>query len=514
MIADIEGRLAKFYEWNGLTFVDKSSSIGGFFADSLDLTGTIESIHLQRNYALIVERDGNKRYGHLLAKSQKTGDWTLLDMSKNCSFANTKKYGETIRDNDSDHCLEWNDKIFVETSPNLFVVGISGTDVINVFNFTGSNFTEISGHSDLFPDVGFQKSKDNEVYTTNFQQPLDNISLLGNTLAISFKYDGKERLIVFLFDGKKFQLMYDGSWSVSEKREKGVFYAIGNYALFVSYGKSNVILFRKEQSSAGIYLRLANDNLFPFSGEENNIYVSLTDDALYLEEKNRKDLEGSILQNGHYHRLLLRMPMNSSENPVDFTSSLAEDETSLSFSQNDPIVFLVQRHMGNGKLCDGSEICESRPYSAHRIYSGSSFFTGASFAELTLGLPSRWILGKRRFSSADRLLISSVLDLNTGLNLVGFGQYSGRNYTEPDSVPVVVSHWVENGLKNNIDLKTYYNYKGGSGIFAYNVHTQTIQFKNPVVEVKNSSGSLVSKTKYDFVRKVFELAEWSNCESC
>lgn len=522
VVAELGGRTIEFYEWNGSKFENKNSTLGGFFKNSENLQGTIEDVVLQNNYILVVEKDksNENRYIHIAVKSQTTGDWTLWGLDENCGFANTADYGEEIRSKNSKKCLEWNNKIYIQSSANLVVVGVTGRNIFNVFEYDGSTFHELSSkNAYFFPDLGIQKDNGKGgIYSTNFQKKLKSVNLAGNILGLTLEKDGTEYAVVLSFDGLRFHKMLFESWKKDSKGNQ--FYFCGNYALLVSNSKSDVTLYRKKWNGAAGTIEFIKDDSFSFSfdGSKNMVSVSMVEDAFFLEEKLGPSYARTVVKDGAYHTLMMKVP-NSPLSPV-VRVPLASTVTDLSISSSDPIV-LYNTSLLDGKdgaLCveNSDKTCRHLTYSLHRAYSGNNFFLPVGIAESSLNFNSRWNGDKNHISSANRLILRSVLDEYTERNLIGLAQYSGINFDNPGKVPVVSEHWVDDKMNGGAAVPhTYfvYDYKSPNdddedendeegrdlGTIEYNAHTQTPQFMTPAVLVKTASGSVISKSTYHFI---------------
>ena len=506
VLADYESRYFEFYEWNGFDFVKRNNDIGGFVAESsLSLTGDIESVYLQPNYALILEKGKkDKRYIHIIVKDQVSGKWKTLNSGKNCGFANTSEYGETIRDTDSDHCLEWNDAVTVKTSPNLFVVGMSGRDVINVFSFDGLNFIELSSNRNIFPDFGIQKTYNSDLYTMNFQVEdiLENMELWGNYLIITYKDGGKEHVNILYFDGSVFLPMAIDSWSYSNKYAPMEFYIQNSYILGVSKSISNVILWRKKVDSSGLVFEKVDSSVFPFDGVNNDVYVSGTKDAFYLEEKYRNSSRRVAVHDGsRYYNRLMVVPSDPAKPVLEYTHELGRYTAGLKFSSSDPVVFYETNQKNNGELCVKKENCIIDYCSRPRKYSGVDFFAAGEFVESSLKVGSRWFNDAYKVSSPNRLMMASSIDSAAGSNLIGLGQYSGHNFFAPDtSIFVVSKQWKSHGLDlTNPYPYTKFIYTSLTSVVEYNAHTQQLQFGNPLVSIKSTNGALMTSSRYNFI---------------
>lgn len=513
IVADLEGRTIEFYEWNGSRFEKKNPALGGFFVNPGDLQGTIENVVLQNNYILIVEKDksNDNRYIHVATKSQETGDWKLLSLDENCGFANTANYGEEIRSKSSKKCLEWNKPIYIQASANLFVVGVTNRDVFNVFEFDGETFYELSGkNAGFFPDLGIQKENGKAgVFSTNFQKKIQSVNLSGNILGLTLEKDGTEYAVVLSYDGNRFHKMLFESWKTSSRSNQ--FYFCGNYALLVSNSKSDVTLYRKRWNEAAGTIEFVKDPsfVFTFNGEKNSVSVSLAEDAIFLEEKFGSNNTRTVVKDNAYNTLMMKVP-HSPSLPI-VRVPLDRRVTDLSISPSDPIVlYNVSVLEGtDDALCveKTDKACSHLIRSLHRAYSGKDFFLHVGIAEPSMNFNSRWYGSKNLVSSANRLILRSVLEEGAERNLIGLAQYSGANFYSPEKIPVVSEHWVDDKMKGGAAVPhTYFvydyndDYEGdGPGTVEYNAHTQTPQFMTPAVLVKTASGSVISKSTYNFI---------------
>ena len=509
IMADVEGRLIKFFEWDGFNFVNRNAGIGGFFSDSLQLTGTIENVYLQPNYALIQEKDASDiRYIHVLVKDQLTGGWHLLNSGSGCGFANTANYGETIRNASSNHCLEWNSPIDVETSPSLFVVGVSNVNVLNIFSFDGSTFHDLSSVSGTFPDMNLQKNSGQpNVFTMDFLQNIENITLSGNTLVLAFKQNGIESVLILYFDGVSFMPMAFNSWPYANDNGTMYFAVTSNYILGISPSLSNVILWRKrtDTASSTVVFDMVNPNFFPFDAVNNEVNLSYTEDAFFVEEKKKNSNLRTVVADGskYYNRLVV-VPSDPMVGLFEYTPELAPYITNLKFSPSDPIVYYENRSKVAGGLCDAVASCFLMPRTRARKILGTTFFAADEVNELSLSIGGLWYGDVRNVASPNRLTMVSVNDDVSKRNLIGIAQYMGRNYTSVDSIYVVKRQWKHSGLDVTKPFTfadfVYVSPTSGSGV-EYNSHTQQIQFESPLVTFESTQGpnSVASSSRYYFV---------------
>ena len=506
VMADVGGRLIKFFEWDGRNFVNRNAGIGGFFLDSLQLVGTIEKVYLQPNYALIQEKDASDvRYIHVLVKDQLTGGWRLLNSSSGCGFANTANYGETIRNASSNHCLEWNSPIDVETSPSLFVVGVSNVNVLNIFGFDGATFHDLSSVSGTIPDMNLQKNSGlPNVFTMDFLQNIENITLSGNTLVLAFKQSGIESVLILYFDGVSFMPMAFNSWPYANDNGPMYFAVRDNYILGISPSLSNVILWRKrtDTASSTVVFDMVDPNFFPFDAVNNEVNLSCTEDAFFIEEKKKNSSLRTIVADGskYYNRLVV-VPSDPSAILFEYTPELAPYITNLNFSPSDPIVYYENRSKVAGGLCDVESSCYISPRSRTRKILGTTFFAAKEEYEQSLNIVNQWYGNVFHATSPNRLIMASVNDYVSNRNLIGIAQYMGKNYSSVDSIYVVKRQWKHNGLdstKSFTFADFVYVSPTSSGV-EYNSHTQQIQFESPLVTFESTNGSVASSSRYYFV---------------
>ena len=97
--------------------------------------------------------------------------------------------------------------------------------------------------------------------------------------------------------------------------------------------------------------------------------------------------------------------------------------------------------------------------------------------------------------------MSSVVDSVAGSNLIGLGQYSGHNFFAPDSsIYVVDRQWKFHGLDLSTPFPyTKFIYTLPTSVVEYNVHSQQLQFGNPLVKVESTNGALMASSRYSFV---------------
>lgn len=504
IIADAGGRDIDFYEWNGFRFVQQDSVVGDFFVTPTELLGTIENVVTQENYFLVVEKDGDTRRIYPVVRHPSTGNWTLLPKTKDlCGFPNTSNYGEPIRSGSSNACLEWSYPITVDASSTMFIVGESHNDVLNVFAFKDGDFDELTSSTSVFPDFGIQKTDNSITYTMNFQNGLDGLTLLGNTLFVTLNKSGTEYIVAMYFDGRHFQQMANEHWDDGAYQCNGnvfcgdKFAIMDNYVVEISKAKSNVFLWRKKVDNGTIVYELDKNGIFPFNGTSNNVFVSATRDALYLEE--RYESTRPVIQNGRYHNLLLHVPRDPASPVSDHTSELDSNVFDVQFSQSDPIVFYQTGLTEDGALCPQGGLCRVHSYSRRSNYVPSPFFMSASFDELPLNFPFKSKPYQNSYSAPNRLVAKTVVDSISGRNLIGLAQYSGQNFWKPQSYPVVDRYWMAD-TSDSTNRYTKFTYVQPDGIVEFNAHTQQAQFIAPIVStVAFVSDDTVTKARYDFI---------------
>ncbi|PWJ56682.1 hypothetical protein BGX12_1624 [Fibrobacter sp. UWR4] len=503
ILADVEGRDLNFYEWNGFRFVQQNSVIGDFFETPTELSGTIENIIVQDNYFLVVEKDGDIRRIYPIVRHPSTGNWTLLPKDKSvCGFSNTSDYGDQVRSS-SNACLEWSSAIAIDASPTLFIVGENDKDVLNVFAYKDGSFDELTSNAAIFPDFGIQKKINGVTYTMNFQKGLDGIALSGNTLFVTLNKGDTEYIVSMFFDGKKFQEMANEHWDDGTYRCGGDafcgdrFVIMDNFVVEISNAKGNVFLWRKKRSNEGVFFELDRNGIFPFDGANDNVFVSVTRDALYLEE--RYASTRPVIQNGRYHNLLIRIPRDPTS-PISYcTSELDSSVFDLQFSQSDPIVFYQTGLTEGGKLCPQGVLCYVSGYSLHRNFSEDRFFLASKFFEQPLNYSFHSTTSQTSYSAPNRLMAKTVVDSNSSRNLIGLAQYSGHNFWKPQNYSVVDRYWKERST-DSTNRYTQFTYVQPNGIVEFNAHTQQAQFIAPVVNtVAFVSNDTVTKTRYDFI---------------
>ena len=504
IIADAGGRDIDFYEWNGFRFIQQDSVVGDFFVTPTELLGTIENVVTQENYFLVVEKDGDTRRIYPVVRHPSTGNWTLLPKTKDlCGFPNTSNYGGAVRSSSSNACLEWSNAITVDASPILFVVGENENDVLNVFAYKNGNFDELTSSPSIFPDFGIQKSDKGITYTMNFQKGVDGITLSGNTLFVTLHKGDTEYIVAMYFDGRHFQQMANEHWDDGAYQCSGdafcgdVFYIMDSYVVEKSKAKSNVFLWRKKTVNGNIVYELDRNGIFPFNGASNDVFVSATRDALYLEE--RYESTRPVIQNGRYHNLLLRIPRDPANPVSDHTSELDSNVFDVQFSQSDPIVFYQTGLTADSTLCPPGVLCYVGSYSRQRNFYNSPFFLTVPFLEESLRFYYHSLSNQVLFSSPNRLIIKTVVDSASGKNLIGLAQYSGLNFSYPMSYPVVERYWKEKST-DSTNRYTKFTYAQPGGIVEFNAHTQQAQFIAPIVStVAFVSDDTVTKTRYDFI---------------
>ena len=500
IIADVGGRLIRFLEWNGHAFVERNDDIGGFFSDSVQLKGTIENVYPQSNYVLIQEENEGSRYIHVLAKNPVTGGWLLLNSGKECGFANINDYGESIRNTSSNHCLEWNRPIYVQTSPNLFVVDAIDVNVLNIFSFDGLKFSNISSVPGVFPDLNLQKnSGQSNVYAMNFQHDIENITLSGNTLVLAFKDNRTESVSIRYYDGVSFIPMAFNSWEYANDNGQMYFIANEKYILGISPSLSNVILWRKVVESWNMRFEMVDANVFPYNAEYGEVAVSTTENAFFIEMKDKNSSKRWTISDGsmYYHRLLV-LPSDFLP-PEEHTYELEPFAANLKFSPSDPIVY-YETHMDvNGGPCSDEANCNKTSYSRPRNFRGVNLFAGNGAVEPSLSQASHFG-NAYQITYPNRLMLTSVKDEVSGRNFIGKAQYAGSNYIYPDSIYVVKKQWKHAGLDPTQAFTiTEFIYDSLNSSVEYNTHTQQLQIVNPIVKVVSTNGSVASYARYDFV---------------
>lgn len=507
VMADIGGRTIDFYEWNGFDFVRQNSIVGDFFETSTALSGTIENIVTQENYFLVVEKNGDTHRIYPVVRHSSTGNWTLLPKDKaSCGFSNTSNYGEPVRSGSSDACLEWSHAIKVDATPTLFIVGENGHDVLNVFAYKDGDFDELTSFPSMFPDFGIQKIVNGTTYTMNFQKGLDGLTLSRNTLFVTLNKNGTEYIVAMYFDGKCFQQMAnehwdDGAYQCSDDEFCGdEFTIMDSYVVEKSKSKGNVYLWRKKIDNDTVIYELDRNGIFQFNGAENDVFVSVTRDALYLEEQ--YESTRAVIQNGRYHNLLLHIPRNPAIPVSDHTSELDSNVFDVQFSQSDPIVFYQTGSTDEGTLCLNTGVCKVGSYSRMRNFETNPFFRTSAFFESPLNFYYISIPSLRSYSSPNRLMAKTVVDSVSGRNLIGLAQYSGQNFWKPQSYPVVDRYWKAD-TSDSTNRYTSFTYAELGGIVEFNAHTQQAQFVAPAVStVAFVSNDTVTKTRYDFIADI------------
>lgn len=508
ILADVEGETLDFYEWNGFDFVNKDNDVGSIFTNSSLFEGEIENVFVEENYALIVEEDDDDRYIHSVVKDQTSGKWTVISFKSDtkCTFANIYDYGDKIRSEKSDYCLEWDDEIMVQTSPSMFIVSHKDEKVVNVFSFNGSSFEELSQNKHLFPYIGIQKTDGDDFYSTNFKMGIANMTLSGNTLILDFQKDKTEYVCFFYFDGNTFQLLLKDPFKMKKDYGPGYFYVQSDYVVGVLPSISNVVYWHKFlQGDGSVTYARESDVVFPFDGEKNTVYVSGAIDAFYLEEL--KPSGRPVVKDGRYHNVLMGVPWEFPWVLVDHTSELGLYDHEYKFSPSDPIVYFDELTYSGG-LCDKDGVtCTIGAYSRGKNYYGTSVFRSAKFVEYNFNLMGKWMDKNRVVSNADRMMMISIVEQTTKQNLIALGQYSGENFTAPKEVTVVESFKRFHGLESFgvASLYTEFDYGNPNNPVKpaqaeFNVHTQQPQFKNVTVKTYSTGNALpLSETKYEFV---------------
>lgn len=504
VMADSGGRSLNLYEWNGFGFVSKNSEVEDILMDTTQLSGTIENVVAQENYFLIVENDNGIRRIYPVVRHPDTGRWEFLEKNKNqCDFANVSNYGDTVRSASSNACLEWSSPISISSSPYMFIVGESSNDILNIFSYSNGNFEELTRNNNVFPNMGIQKTVNDTTYTMNFQRGLDGITLNGNVLFISFNKNNIESIAGLYFDGKNFHLAASEVWEDGEHQcSEGdfcgdSFYITDNYVVEVSNAKSKVFLWRKKFINGEVEFALERPYIFGFDGSSNHVFVSVTRDALYLEE--RYESTRPVIKYGRYHNLLLYVPRNPDLPITDKTSELDSKFFDLNFSPSDPVVFYQTGQTKEHSLCPDSGFCAVAPHSKMRNFYADPFFRTSSFDETSLNFTFVSLPRQVSYSAPNRLLTKTVVDTISTRNLIGLAQYSGRNFWKPQNYPVVERYWREKAT-DSTNRYTKFTYAESGGIVEFNAHTQQAQFVAPVVStVAFVSDDTVTKARYDFI---------------
>ncbi len=504
VMADIGGRAIDFYEWNGFDFVRQDSIVGDFFETSTVLSGTIENVIMQENYFLVVEEDGDMHRIYPVVRHPSTGNWTLLPKDKSsCGFSNTSNYGDPVRRACSIACLEWSYSITVDAAPTLFIVGENENDVLNVFAYKDGNFDELTSSPSIFPDFGIQKKSNGTTYTMNFHKGLDGVTLSGNTLFVTLNKSGIEYIVAMYFDGMNFQQMANEHWDDGIHLCGGndfcgdKFVIMDSYVVEISKAKGDVYLWRKKIDNGTVVYELDRNGIFQFDGADNDVFISATGDAFYLEE--RYETSRAVIQNGRYHNLLFHVPRNPSKSVSDHTSELDSNIFDVQFSQSDPIVFYQTGLTEDSVLCSQGSLCRVHSYSRRRNYLTSPFFMSAGFDEQPLNFPFKSRPYQNFYSAPNRLMARTVVDSISSRNLIGLAQYSGQNFWKPQSYPVVDSYWNAD-TTDSTNRYTKYSYAQPGGIVEFNAHTLQAQFVSPIVSsVAFVSNDTVTKARYDFI---------------
>ena len=290
----------------------------------------------------------------------------------------------------------------------------------------------------------------------------------------------------------------DGAYQCSGDAFCGdVFYIMDSYVVEKSKAKSNVFLWRKKTVNGNIVYELDRNGVFPFNGTSNNVFVSVTRDALYLEE--RYESTRPVIQNGRYHNLLLHVPRDPANPVSDHTSELDSNVFDVQFSQSDPIVFYQTGSTDEGNLCLNTGVCKVGSYSRMRNFETNPFFRTSAFFESPLNFYYISIPSLRSYSSPNRLMAKTVVDSVSSKNLIGLAQYSGQNFWKPQNYPVVERYWKEKST-DSTNRYTKFTYVQPDGIVEFNAHTQQAQFIAPIVStVAFVSDDTVTKARYDFI---------------
>ena len=401
--------------------------------------------------------------------------------------------------------MEW--PISVDASPTMFIVGQKGYNVLNVFAYQDGSFNELTKSTSVFQDYGVQKTSNGKTYTMNFQGGLGGVTLTKNTLFMTFnKADNVQQIVGLYFDGVSFQEMANEIWNEGYPQcdrdnvcgDK--FVITENFVVEISKAKSKVFLWRKKYENGRIIFELNRDSeIFYFDGSNNNVFYSVSKDAVYLEE--RYSSTRPVIRDGRYHNKLLYIPSNPSLPGLDRTHELDNNIFDLQFSQSDPVVFFQTGRTDDNNLCTNEGLCRVGPYSRMRNYAGVPFFRGLATPEYPLNFNYFTSSNQSLVSAPNRLMSRTIIDKESNSNLIGLVQFSGQNYTSPQAYPVVDRFWKGNSY-NQTNRYTKFSYAGteNSSIVEFNTHTQQAQFVSPEVSsVAFKNNVTVSKTTYDFV---------------
>lgn len=515
VLAELDGKSIDFFEWDGFKFTSIDSTIGDFFSDTTNLSGVIENVIIQENFILVVERDNEKRRVYPIARNSSTGKWTFLNRHKDwCGFANISDYGDIIRDAESDACLEWTGSITVDASPTMFIVWHKGSNVLNAFAYGEGNFKELTKDPLVFQYYGVQKVVSNTLsqitggkyYSMNFQDHLAGMALAGNTLFFALnKDDNRLHTVGMYFDGKKFYEMANATWDDQNGANAEKFVINDNFVVEISYTKSKVFLWRKKNRNGRLIFELDRAEVFDFDGTDNNVFCSVSKDALYLEEKYSSTRP--VIRGGRYHNRLLYIPRNPSSPVQDYTGELDSNVFDLQFSQSDPIVFFQTGLSEEEKLCAPNELCYVRSNSRMRNFSEKSFFRSSPFYEIPLNFHFYSLSSQSSYSTPNRLMARTVIDTISNSNLIALVQFSGQNFTNPQAYPVVSRFWrgSSNDSTNNYTDFSYAG-AGDASIMEFNSNTLQAQFVSPVVSsVTFANNDTMSKIAYDFIADLKDM---------
>lgn len=506
VVANLEGRFLEFREWNGSSFDNKNSEIGDFFADSTLLAGKIESVVAKENFVLIVEKEGDKRRVYPVVKNTVTGKWSVLDKTKAaCGFPNTGDYGESVRDMNSKVCLEWDDEISIDATGDLFMVGSKSKDVLNVFRFINGTFQDLSASTDLFPNLGVQYTKNNVLYTVNFQKNLEGIFMNGSVVVLELNKSGTDYTVALFFDGEKFYELGNYNWDDGENgRGTSQFYIEDNYIVEVSKARSKVYLWRKAIVNGKIAFVRNNTEIFKFDGNSDIVYVSTHSDAFYLERRYSTNRQRIKSDGTRYDHLLIEVPSDPDLAVKDWTSTLNGHVFNLHFSSSDPIMLLSTGSNEDGELCGENDLCFEAYYSANRTFLSSSFLANPQYeSRFYIGNNALWASNQTVISTPNRIMVRSVIDKTSHNILLKNVQYSGDNYTAPKNYPVVKRYWREAGSGASDELKNQYtefDFAPSGSIVEFNAHTLMAQFMSPSIYTKDFTSHTIQKnTSYNFV---------------
>lgn len=528
VITDIGGNRTFFYRWDTNRFVPGLDELSGDVIIYALADGTVEDVQLNDNFILIVKKNANGGKFQILpfVKNTSSGKWKRLPTGIDCGFANTADYGSVIRASKTEGtCLEWNTRIKVVSSNNLFAV--ANSRVVNIFEYDGESsfrdLTNMEKYGSVIDDEGVQRKKDGLVYTMFFMYEITGLYLSGNTLIITLKEDENNQYIYALqYDGSMFQKL------LLAKRgnlDASVFYISEKYVLQVDYKEGRVNYYSKAQykkdGEERIHLSkwLDGDNMnkFRFNPQKNIAYVSCARDAYYVEERDKETGRAVVDVNlNKYNNMLMEvLPYDVL---ADRTSELPFDAYDLHFSSSDPIVMFKRgTQKGNpNRPCDGTETtCEVSFYSQNRYFNeisvnselynqNTKFFRDNPAKVLNITIDYLAPGKGNIISNVNRLVLRSILDEKSGTNIIMKSMYSGKNYDSPTDYPVVSSFWVENGLKRPLNdvIETAFEYKAADeeNVMEFNANTLSAQFGIvDVISRVRYNKSFVSKDRYKFI---------------